>query len=433
MTTLVSPKQPVSIEVERSVLGSLLIDPDAIRKAESVRATMFYRETHGWVFTAMRELNDNGQPIDFTLLTNRLEEKGQLADVGGPAYLTDLVADTPTALYVEHYIEIMTKLYEQRQLIAAAGKLAQLAYDQDFDPVSAREQALSLVTGAFTKRADTGWVSLRDAVRTALDQLDGDTRRPPLATPWGKLNLLLGGGFFRGQSIVIAGRPGMGKTSMMLQCAIKNADQGYRTAFFSLEMPPKELATRALSMLTGINSLRLRNGNISDDGTEADALMDTANKLAQMPLTFNSTGNADSIFAAIRQQHADHGLDAVYVDYLQLLGGDKRDNRNLEIGEYTRRAKNMALELDIAWVWGSQLSRNNEKRQDKRPELADLRDSGSIEQDQDIVIGLYRDEYYSGKDDGKAEAIILKHRQGPIGTVPLAFDKKTTSFANSRI
>lgn len=426
---------PYSTEAEEAEVGGLLLDPEGMSKVRDwLQPYHFYRERARTIYGVMCELYDSKQPIDYVTVVNRLEEAKKLDDVGGAAYLMELVANTPSAMYLKHYADIVVKLAEQRALIAASQEIVQLGFDSEFDRTHARDKALNAVMRALPHKVDNSWMTMGQALSGALSQLDPVTRTPPIPTGFRRLDAQLGGGLYRKRSYVVAGRPGMGKSAFMLGLALTGAEAGAKTAFFSLEMTAEELMLRALAMYTGINGLKLASGNINPDSDEMERVLEAADKLNKLPIKFNPFFEVNAVFAACAAQKAEEGLDAVYVDYLQLLeiDGMSGDNRNLEIGKITRRGKNMAKDLDLALIFGSQLSRVNEHAKDKRPDLSALRDSGSIEQDQDAVFGLYREEYYSGQDAGKAEVILLKHRQGPTGTIVLNYEKQTTKFTDGR-
>lgn len=433
MTTPSMHETPASMSAERAFLGSILIDWEAIGKVkDKVKPAHLFFSNHRSIYETMLELTEKNLPIEYAILVERLEAKNLLTTAGGPSFFMDLVADAPTAMYVDHYADIIMKLYEQRQLSSVGAKIVELAHSTDYDPLTTRDQAISLITGAIPHKVDSQWVSMDTAVKQALLQLEPEQRSMPIPTGFRKLDALLGGGLYRGRSYVVAGRPAMGKTAMILQMAIVAAKHGHRVGFFSLEMSAAELAARALSMESGINGLKIASGNIDNDSEEPEWLMQAADTLSRLPIQFNPWYEAEGIFGSCRALAGTSGLDMVCIDYLQLLSSAKDfQRRDLEIGDYTRKGKNLARELNLPLVWGCQISRKNEGRSDKRPELSDLRESGAIEQDQDVVVGLYREEYYNpGQDKGMAEAILLKHRQGPTGTVKLRYEGRTTRFSD---
>lgn len=428
----------VNEDAELHTLGSILIDQTG---AEFDKVADWLKPQHfatGWnkdIYTAMLDLRTRRQPIDMVTLPDRLKQMGAPVDT---LTLFSLIERTPTYLYLEHYAKLVAQLAEKRSLVAAASKIAGMTYE-DMDTLTMRDKAIDLIAGAVTNAGDGSWISMTDAVGAALDNLDPLRRTPAIPTGFKKLDQFLGGGFRRKRSYTIAGRPAMGKTILGLLMAYYMAKAGYKVAFFSLEMPAADLAQRLIAMLAGINGLRLQN-TVFDNGEysdlakftpeEEDRITEAAGELYGLPLAFNPTSNDGNIFSAIRQRHARHGLDAVFFDYIQLAEIAGSANRNDAIGTVSRRFKLAAMAMNMAVILHSQLSRDVEKRTDKRPMLSDMRDSGNIEQDQDGVLGIYRDEYYNPKtpDRGIAEILLLKHRYGPTGKVKLGFDGALSKF-----
>ena len=421
---------PASATAESSLIGSILLDPSRYHKVKDVVLPWhFYYPAFRQMYLAIQWLHEHKQPIDSALLIGRLQDMRVLDEVGGPGAVTETVAAMPTAMYLEHYADTVITLAERRRLAEAAADIMKLAYSEDFDRNTARDEAISQVMSAVPHRVDSQWLTMKDAVKGALDQLDPLTRVPPIPTGIPSLDAHLGGGLFKGRCYCTAGRPGMGKTAFMVAKALSAAQSGAKVAFFSLEMTASEIAMRCIAMLTGINGLKLQSGRVDADGDEMERVLDAADVLAKLPIKFNPWYQAEGIIASSTALKAEDGLDVVFIDYLQLMETVRNsENRNLEIGTITRRLKNAAKELGIAIDMGSQLNRTNEGHKDKRPELASLRESGNIEQDMDVVFGMYREEYYTGEQKGMAECIILKHRQGPTGTVILGYDGATTRF-----
>jgi len=421
---------PANLQAETALLGSILIDPDIFPAVkDKVRKHHLYFGKSQVIYEAMLHLHSHDTPIDFTLLINRLEEQGQLNDIGGPGGLTEMIIDTPTSSYAGYYCDLILSLSERRNLIAAGQKIVDLAFSPDYDSETGPDKAVSLITGAVEDKPDTLWTTMGDALRETLSQLDADTRTPPIPTGFTRLDRMLGGGMYRGNSFCIAGRSGMGKTALALKIGLNAALAGYRVGVFSFEMANREVMMRLISMMTGINGLLLRQG-LPKDSPLWEKVIDAASTLNRLPIKFNPFNGIEGLVSSTRRLHAKEGIDLCIIDYLQLMTSEKEGlNRNLEIGRITREIKVMATQLDIVAMPLSQLTRGTERTDDRRPQLHHLRDSGSIEQDQDVVLGAYRADYYDHTDSpGKAELILLKHRQGPTGTVIVNFDGHTTNF-----
>jgi replicative DNA helicase len=431
----------IDLEAEKAVLGSCLIDPSGIIKvAATLTDQDFYRVGHQAVFAAMLALADRQKPIDAVTLANELERIGRLDEVGGHAGITDLFMGVPTALYLEHYAGIVADKATKRRLMASAEEIAQAAFaDQSAeDCLDLAEQALLKVS--MNKRArniEPAGSIIRSVVDILGQERNGDM--VGLSTGLADLDRYLGG-LQKSDLIYTAGRPGMGKSSWAMGIAKHVALNGGKVAFFSLEMSKRQLVERLLSMMTGIETSRLRNRTVHNE--EWDIIMEVANQIAQMPLFIDDTSGVgvDYIRREARRLYGEQGLDLIAIDYIGLMSGPAGDrknseNRNQELGYISRNLKAMARELDIPVICLSQLSRAVETRLDKRPMLSDLRDSGNLEQDADVVLFLYRDDYYNEESDARniAELSIAKHRHGATGTVKLFFKKELTEFRNLEI
>jgi replicative DNA helicase len=436
---------PANIEAERAVLGALMIDPDALIKiANFLRAEDFYRERHGWIYDAMSTLNERHEPLDFVTLTDELERRGKLEDVGGPAYLTDLISSTPTAIYVDHYARIVERTAVLRRLISAAGKIAELAYDESQDVDEVVDRAEQIVFGVSESRIHRDLTPIRAVITNVVERIDFLTRNRNtlMGVPTGfvKLDEILGG-MQKSDLVILAGRPGMGKTSFALSIALNAARRNNaRVAVFSLEMSNEQLVQRLLSMETAIDSHRLRLGNIHED--EWPILLEGANMLAATPIFIDDTpaASVNDLRTKARRLYAEHGLDMILIDYMQLMtgggsGGGRNENRQQEISYISRSLKSLARELNVPVIALSQLSRAVEARSDKRPMLSDLRESGSIEQDADVVLFIYREDYYVEESDRQniADVMVAKHRHGSTGNVSLFFRKELTQFRDLEI
>ncbi len=429
---------PANPEAEEAVLGSLLIDPDAVLKVASFLSPEdFYREKNGWLYRAILDLHERREPADFVTLVDELERRNILQEVGGAAYLTTLINDVPSAVYVEHYGHIVERTATLRRLIDAAGRIAALAYEEADDVNEVVDRAEQLVFNVSERRIRRDLASVGQVMHQVVDRIDFLHRHQGeiLGVPTGfiKLDKLLGG-FQKSDLIILAARPSVGKTSLAMNFAL-NAARKYRkvVAFFSLEMSAEQLVQRLLAMETGIDQQRLRRGEVADH--EWDMLMAAAGELSNTMFYIDDTPamSAMELRTKARRLQAEHGLDLIVVDYLQLMRGEsKNENRVQEISYISRSLKSLARELETPVVALSQLSRAIESRSDHKPQLSDLRESGAIEQDADIVMFIYREEMVKETSDKKniADVIVAKHRNGPIDTVSLYFRKELTKFEN---
>jgi len=427
---------PANPEAEEAVLGSILIDPDAIIKvAPTLRAEDFYLEKHRWIYQAALDLYERRQPPDFITICDELERRGQLQEVGGPAYITELINAVPTAFHVEHYASIVERTSVLRRLISAAGQIAQLAYADQGEIDEIVDRAEEIIFGVSEHRWQRFLVPIRQVMNEVITRIDylASHQGELLGVPTGfrLLDKLLGG-FQKSDLIILAARPSVGKTSLALNIAANAAKRyGQRVAFFSLEMSAEQLVQRLLAAETGIDQQRLRLGQIREE--EWPLLMEAAGVLSNTMMFIDDTPalSALELRTKARRIHAEHGLDFVIVDYLQLMRGDTRsENRVQEISYISRALKWLARELNVPVLALSQLSRAVESRPDKRPMLSDLRESGSIEQDADVVLFIYREDMYDEDTDRQniADIIIAKHRNGPTGVVSLYFKKELTQF-----
>jgi replicative DNA helicase len=433
---------PANVEAERAVLGSLLIDPDAVIKiANFLRANDFFRERHQLLYDAMLALNEQNEPIDYITLVNILEERNQLDEIGGPAYITDLINGTPTSMHVDHYARIVEKTALLRRLISAAGTIAELAYDEQNEVDEVVDRAEQIIFGVTESRIHRDLTPIRAIMGNVVDRIDFLARNQDtlMGVPSGFtfVDRILGG-FQKSDLIILAGRPGMGKTSFAVSVA-QNAATRFdaRIAIFSLEMSNEQLVQRLLAMETGVDSHRLRMGQIYDE--EWPILLEAANQLADTNIFIDDTPAASvtEIRTKARRLYAEHGLDMIMIDYMQLMSGQigRNENRQQEISYISRSLKGLARELNVPVIALSQLSRAVESRADKRPMLSDLRESGSIEQDADVVMFIYREDYYIEDTDRQniTDVIVAKHRHGSTGTINLFFRKELTQFRDLEI
>ncbi|MEZ4711524.1 MAG: replicative DNA helicase [Caldilineaceae bacterium] len=385
---------PANLEAERAVLGSLLIDPDALIKvANFLRVADFYRERHGWIYEAMLALNDRREPIDFVTLQDELERREQLSEIGGPAYISDLSTSTPTSIYVDHYARIVERTALLRRLIAGAGKIVELAYDESQDANQVLERAEQIIFGISESRVHRDLQPIHSVMQDVVNRLDFLSRNQDtlmgVSTGFHAMDKLLGG-FQQSDLIIVAARPGMGKSSLALSVAQKAAQNlNARVAVFSLEMSSEQLVQRLLSMETRIDSHRLRLGQVYEE--EWPILLEVANSLANSQIFIDDTPGASvsDIRTKARRLYAEHGLDLLIIDYMQLMTGQtgsRNENRQQEISYISRSLKELARELNVPVIALSQLSRAVESRADKRPMLSDLRESGCLAGDSLITL-----------------------------------------------
>ena len=433
--------QPHNIEAEEAVIGSLLIDPDAILRVSTfLDPADFYVERHDWIYEAIRDLHERREPADMVTLTDELERRAQLAQLGGPAYLSQLINATPTSIHVEYYARIIERTAVLRRLISAAGEIARLAYQDTEDVGEVVDRAEEIIFNVSSRRVDRDLRHIRQIMDKFYDRIEYlyQHQGEMIGVPTGLADLdKLLGGLQRSDMIVMAGRPGTGKTSLALSIALQAARRMQkRVAIFSLEMSDEQLVQRFISAETGIDSQRLRLGDIKED--EWPTFIQATNLLSRTSIFIDDTPaiTALELRSKARRLHAEHGLDLVIVDYLQLMQGDSHsENRQQEISFISRSIKALARELNIPILALSQLSRQVESRHDKRPMLSDLRESGSIEQDADIVMFIYRDELYNPDTEfpNIAEIIVSKHRSGPTGTFSVYFKKHLAQFVDLEV
>lgn len=428
---------PHNIEAEQSVLGSLLIDRDAIiRVASYLKTEDFYFSANGTVYQAILDLYNRREPTDFLTLSDELERRNVLDDVGGPGYLSSLLNVVPTAVHVEYYGRIVERTATLRRLIDAGTQIVGIGFQDNLDAVDALDSAEQALFKVSQRRQTKDFQSISDVLDRFFDQLDylQQNRGEVVGVPTGFSDLdKLTGGLQRSDLLIVAARPSMGKTAFALGMAYGAAVQHARkVGVFSLEMSAEQLVQRLLATETGVDSHRLRLGNI-DDG-EWDRISRAFGRLAEAEIYIDDSANASvmDVRSKARRLQAEQGLDLIIVDYLQLMSGRRTDNRVQEISEISRGLKGLARELNVPVVALSQLSRAVETRADHRPMLSDLRESGSIEQDADIVMFIYRDDKYDENSEKKgiAELIIAKHRNGPVGSVNLRFFERTARFAD---
>lgn len=432
---------PHNVEAEEAVLGSLLIDPEAIfRVSPFLKPDDFYIVKNGWIYDVVLSLHERRQPADFVTVCDELENRAQLEEVGGPAYISSLVNSVPTAIHVEAYGYIVERTALRRRLISAAGQIAGFAYEEDQNVDEVIDRSEAVLFGISQRRASRDLVPIRQVLADYYDRIAYlyEHRGEPLGIPTGFIDLdKLLGGLQRSDLIIIAARPGVGKTSLLLAMALTAARRfRQKVAVFSLEMSNEQLVQRLISSETGIDSQRLRLGELEE--SEWPTFVEAAGRLSDTMLFIDDTPgiSALQLRTKARRLHAEFGLDLIMVDYMQLMSGDFRsENRVQEISYISRALKGLARELNLPVLAASQLSRAVEQRHDKKPILSDLRESGSIEQDADVVMFIYRDELYNAETEMKniADIIVAKHRHGPTGTVQLFFRKHLAQFVDAEV
>jgi replicative DNA helicase len=428
---------PHNLEAEQSVLGSLLIDRDAIiRIASFVRPSDFYRAANSLIFQAVLDLYNRREPPDLITLVDELRRNNRLDDAGGEAYLSELIAAVPTAVHVEYYARIVERTAVLRRLIDAGSQIVGIGFDESQEVEDALDNAERLVFDVAQRRTTRDFRSIGEVLEGYFDRLDTlhQHKGTVVGVPTGFADLdKLTGGLQKSDLVIIAARPAVGKSALGLGFAYNSAVRyGQTVGLFVLEMSAEQIVQRILAMETGIDSHRLRLGYIDD--SEWSSVTRAFGRLSEAAIFVDDTAsiNIMELRSKARRLHAERGLDLLIIDYLQLVTGRRTENRVQEISEISRALKGLARELDVPVVALAQLSRAVESRQSHVPMLSDLRESGSIEQDADIVAFIYREDVYDPDTDRKgiADLIIAKHRNGPVGTVHLRFFDRTARFAD---
>lgn len=429
---------PQNVEAEGAVLGALLLDKDAIIKvADILTSEDFYRSDHALIFGAMIGLFEKRTPIDLVTLTNLLESNNELNSVGGSTYLASLANGVSTVSNIVHYANIVREKSILRRLISAAGKITELGFSQELEVPNVMDQSEQLLFAVSQKYLKDKFIPIKDVLADAFDRIDkihrdkGALRGVP--TGFRDLDQKLAG-FQKSDLIILAARPSMGKTSFIMNIAENIAvEEKIPVGIFSLEMSKEQLVERLLSSQSGVDSWKLRTGNLADE--DFPKIGYAMGVLSEAPLFIDDSPVATimEIRAKARRLQMEHGLGLIIIDYLQLMEGTRHggdSNRVQEISEISRSLKTLARELEVPVVALSQLSRAVEQRQPKIPMLSDLRESGSIEQDADVVMFIYREDYYDKETDRKGitDILIRKHRNGPTGEVELLFQPEQMRF-----
>jgi replicative DNA helicase len=429
---------PHDQDAELSVLGSILLDPLSVAKVlQFLHPEDFYRENNGQVYRAALDLFAAGEPIDNVTLAAQLQTMGMLDRIGGRTQLASMQSAVPTAANIEYYGRIVKEKAYKRRLISAGSNIAGFGYDDGVEAEEAINQAQSLVFGVADDRDQRELARLYDLLGPAMERisLQMESGQGVIGVPSGFHDLdRMTGGFKDSDLIIVAGRPSMGKTSLALNIALHAALESKKAiAIFSLEMSKEQLTERLLTEQAQIDAQRLHRGQLSE--AEYDRVSNALGPLGEAAIYIDDTPAMDELTLQLKARQAKmrHNIDLIVVDYLQLMHGRSRgdDNRVQEVSSISRALKGLARELRIPVIAISQLSRAPEQRPDKRPILSDLRESGAIEQDSDVVMFLYRPEYYKSEErPGIAEVIIAKHRNGPTGTIELKFRRDHTRFYN---
>ena len=426
---------PQSIEAELSVLGAMMLKKEAVTQAiEMLHAHEFYRQAHRAVFEAMEGLVRDSEPVDIVTVTESLKKSGRLDQVGGVSFLANLTNSVPSTANLAHYAKIVKEKALLRALIDASTEIAGAAYEASEDVARQLDDAEQKILAIAGGRITGSFTPIKEVVFDAVDRVSVLARSKGgitgLSTGLATLDSVTRG-LQKSDLIVVAARPAMGKTAFVLNLATHVALQGKTVAFFSLEMPREQLMHRIFCAEGQIDATRLARGELDDD--EWSRLVKVADRMLKAELYFDDTSSTTvmDIRTRARRLKSEHGLDLIAIDYLQLIQAPGRaENRTLAVAEMTRSLKVLARELEVPIIVLSQLSRATEGRSDKRPMLSDLRESGSIEQDADIVMFLYREDYYNQDTENAniTELSIAKHRNGATDTLKLFFQKEYTRF-----
>lgn len=428
--------QPQNIEVEKSLLGCMLMDKDAIINVSAwLLPGHFYDSKHIIIYSAIMDLFNNALPVDLVTVVDKLKKQKKLSAAGGAAYVADLVTTIATSSHAEEYGEIIKESAIRRGLITAGANIADYASDEDTPIDEVIDKAEKQVFDVAQTGMKANFVHIKDLLKEAYERAeraDNDEAYLGVSTGFKDLDELLGG-FQKSDLIILAARPSVGKTALALDMIRHAALVDKKTvAFFSLEMSKTQIMERFLGMQSGIPFWEIRTGRLNDK--KFMKLASTMGELGDANIFIDDQAgqHINSLRTKARRLAVEGGVDIIFVDYLQLMHGSNKDNRVLEVGEISQGLKNIAKELDVPVVALSQLSRAIEQRQSRRPQLSDLRESGSIEQDADVVLFVDREETWNPDTDNKgtAELIVAKHRNGPTGKVDLAFVQDIASFKN---
>jgi replicative DNA helicase len=429
------PELPQNIEAEKATLGSILLNREAIvAVAPWLLSEYFYMDRHAQIYEAMLACYNARIPPDTRTVSEELRRRDRLDSIGGIPYLSDMVDTVPTSYHVEYYARIVERTALLRKLINAGGKIAALGYDEREELENTLDQAEQTLFEVSQRRSNQDFIHIGQVIDSYYEQINylQEHRGEVVGVPSGFRDLdELTGGLQQSDLIILAARPSVGKTSFCLSLAYNVATRHQRNVgIFSLEMSRDQLVQRLLAMDTRIDSHRLRTGHLNE--SDLQNVMESMGRLAAVPIYIEDTPGLSimEVRSKARRLQSQSGVDLIIIDYLQLMAGKRSDNRVQEVSEISRGLKALARELNVPVIALSQLSRAVEGRSTHIPMLSDLRESGSIEQDADIVMFIYREELYDPNTDKKgiAELHIAKHRNGPIGVVPMRFEAATTRF-----
>jgi len=421
---------PQDLDAEKSIIGAILLDSDAITAvAQTLRPEHFYKEAHTDIIKAIFQLYEKREPVDLVTLTAQLKKNGRLDKIGGASYLAELASGVPTAAHVSQYSQIIRDHYVKRQLIATSAKISQSAYTDSADIRQLLDEAEQSVFGLSQEQMRQNFISLKDALAESFDRLDEIHKKSSglrgVPTGFWDLDGKLAG-MQDSNLLILASRPGQGKTSLALNIAAHVAvSEGLPVGIFSLEMSKEELVDRLLVSQAEVDAWKLKTGKLDDD--DFDRLQEAMGVLADAPLFIDDTpaANLMEIRTKARRLQVESGLSFLIVDYLQLVHSRNLENRVQEVSEISQSLKNLARELKIPVLAVSQLSRAVEQRGTKKPQLADLRESGAIEQDADVVMFLWRPDQENMEE---VKLDIQKHRNGPTGEIDLIFKPERVKF-----
>ncbi|MQF83048.1 replicative DNA helicase [SAR202 cluster bacterium AD-802-E10_MRT_200m] len=441
---------PHDLEAEEAVIGSLVIDGEALSTVVSfLNPQDFYRERNRWCYEACLDLYRRNDPIDQATLGHELSRAKRLEEIGGHGYLSQLAAAVPTSLNIEHYARIVQHAAVLRQLISAGEEISTLGYENEAELEKTLDRAEDVLFRIRSRHSTRDFVHIREVIDKYLAEGDASALEQiaqgmgAIPSGFNDLDQLLGG-LQRSDLVIVAGRPSLGKSSLAITIARYAARSGTVAAIFSLEMSSEQIGLRLMAAEAGVDSHRLRLGLLTDD--EQDRAIDASGVLSELPIYIDDSPllTAVELRGKARRLKMERGLDLIVVDYIQLIQGaeGRGQNRVQELGEITRSLKGLARDLNTPVLAVSQLSRAPEQRTSHRPQLSDLRESGSIEQDADVVMFIYRDDMYITREEWEqrysdrpypeniAELIIAKHRNGPIGSVHLRFQDRLAQFAS---
>lgn len=428
---------PQNVDAEMSLLGAVLIDEEVLADVtEHVKPKDFYDKRHGIIFDAIMRLYEKNKPVDLLTLTDELRRKKEIDEVGGSAYLTELTNYVPTSAHAESYAEIVAQKAVRRRLIKASGEISELGYDEETTTQELLQQAEAELFAVSDQSLNQDLTSLESILTDSFDRLEELHRNKGalrgVRTGYRDLDNMTAG-LQRSDLIILAARPAMGKTTLVTNLAYNVATIAKQPVlFFSLEMSKEQLVDRMLADASGVDSWNIRTGNLSDE--DFSKLSEAMGEMAEAPIFIDDTPGLSVLEMRTKARRAAHEqpLGLIIIDYLQLMQGSGRDNGNRvqEVSEISRGLKLLARELNVPVIALSQLSRNVENRSPQIPQLADLRESGSIEQDADIVMFIYREAYYNPETEREnvTDLIIAKHRNGPVGKVELYFHPERLRF-----